>query len=336
MLKMYLNKVTAGEDLTKQEATEVMNFILDGKATNAQIGALLTALKMKGETIDEITGFAKTLIAHADHVEHERPVICPCGTGGDMKSTFNVSTAAAFVLAAGGVSVAKHGNRSVSSSCGGADVLAALGADIDKDAAQVSREIKKTNLGFLFAPNLNKAMKYVAKPRRELGFRTVFNLLGPIINPAKLDYQLVGIYDGALIEKIAGVLREVGVKQAIVLHSDDGMDEISTNEPTSVAELRGGEIRTYKIVPSTYGFAKGTMEDYAGSTPEKNAQDIRDIFDGRKGAKRDIVVMNAGAAFYITDRTATIADGIQLASDLIDSGAAKAKLAEFVAVSQAV
>lgn len=336
MLKVFLSKLTSGQDLTRQEAAEVMNIILAGQATDAQIGAFLTALKIKGETSTEIAGFAATLINHADYVEHDKPVICPCGTGGDTKGTFNVSTAVAFVLAAGGVGVAKHGNRSVSSSCGSADVLSELGVDIDKDAKQVSQEIAKTNIGFLFAPNLNKAMKYVAKPRRELGFRTVFNMLGPIINPARLDYQLVGIYSQDLVEKVAEVLKEVGVKQAMVIASDDGMDEISTHEPTKVAELRNGKIRVYKINPHDYGFAGGSIADYAGSTPKNNARDILNVFNGMPGAKRDIVVMNAGAAFYITGKTATIAEGVKLAGNIIDSGAARAKLSELIEVSKAV
>jgi anthranilate phosphoribosyltransferase len=336
MLKPYLNKLVQNEDLSRKEASDLMDIILEGKATDAQIGAFLTALKIKGETSTEIAGFAETLIAHADHVAHDIPVICPCGTGGDMKGTINVSTAVSFILAAGGVGVAKHGNRSVSSSCGTADVLAALGVDIDKNAKQVSEEISRCGLGFLFAPNLNKAMKYVAKPRKELGFRTVFNMLGPIINPAKLDYQLVGIYDQALVEKVAEVLREVGVKQAMVIASDDGMDEISTAEPTKVAELKDGAIKTYKINPLDYGFKKCSIEDYAGSTPENNAKELLKVFGGEKGAKRDIIVMNAGAAFYISNRTETIADGIKLAEEMLDSGKAKAKLDELIKVSQAV
>ena len=333
MLKQYLNQLTEGRDLNKQQAIAAMNIIMEGKATDAQIGSFLTLLKMKGETIEEIAGFAQTLLDHADRVKHSKPVICPCGTGGDTKGTFNVSTAVSFVLAGGGVSVAKHGNRSVSSSCGSADVLTALGVNVDQPAEKVSAEIEQLGIGFLFAPALNKAMRFVAKPRRELGFRTVFNMLGPIINPAHLDYQLVGIYDGSLTEKVAEVLYAVGVKQAMVIHSDDGMDEISTHTETKVSELRDGMVKTYKINPAEYGFASGELDAYKGVEPDKNAAIIRELFNGAKGAKRDIVLMNAGAAFYITNRTATIADGIKLAAEVIDSGAALKKLEALIAFS---
>ncbi|WP_110955916.1 anthranilate phosphoribosyltransferase [Anaerosinus massiliensis] len=335
MLKQYLHQLTEGQHLDQQQSSAAMRIIMEGNATDAQIGSFLTLLKMKGETIEEIAGFAQTLLDHADRVKHSKPVICPCGTGGDTKGTFNVSTAVSFVLAGGGLSVAKHGNRSVSSSCGSADVLTALGVKVDQPAERVSEEIEQLGIGFLFAPALNKAMRFVAKPRRELGFRTVFNMLGPIINPAHLDYQLVGIYDGNLTEKVAEVLKSVGVKQAMVIHSDDGMDEISTHTQTKVSELKHGVVRTYKIDPVAYGFASGTIEDYKGGSPIENAAILRDLLKGVKGAKRDIVVMNAGAAFYIANRTASIAEGIELAAQVIDRGAAFEKLEQLIAFSNA-
>lgn len=335
MLKQYLSQLTEGKDLNQQQAIAAMNIIMEGNATEAQIGSFLTLLKMKGETIEEIAGFAQTLLEHADRVKHSKPVICPCGTGGDTKGTFNVSTAVSFVLAGGGVSVAKHGNRSVSSSCGSADVLTALGVNVDQPAEKVSKEIEEIGIGFLFAPALNKAMRFVAKPRKELGFRTVFNMLGPIINPAHLDYQLVGIYDANLTEKVAEVLKNIGVKQAMVIHSDDGMDEISTHTETKVSELRDGVIKTYKINPIEYGFAAGALDDYKGGEPTVNAEIIRKVFHGEKGAKRDIVLMNAGAGFYIAGRTTTIAEGIKLAEEVIDQGIALEKLKALVAVSNA-
>lgn len=335
MLKAYVNQLVEGKDLSRTEAEEAMQVILQGNASEAQMAAFLTALKIKGEAVSEIAGFANALLAQADRVEHRRPVICNCGTGGDTKNTFNVSTAVSFVLAGAGLSVAKHGNRSVSSSCGSADVLAALGVNIEQSADGVSREIEEIGLGFLFAPMLNKAMRYVAKTRKELGFRTVFNLLGPIINPARLDYQLVGVYDPALTEKVAGVLKEIGIKQAMVISSLDGMDEISTHEKTKVSELRGGIIRSYEIDPSTYGFAKGKLAEYAGGNPEKNAKILKNILMGEQSHKRDIVLLNAAAGLYISNQVESIEAGIQQAARSIDSGAAMEKLEALIAFSNA-
>lgn len=333
MLKTYLNKLVEGSDLSRHEAAAAMGVIMSGKATDSQIGSFLTALKVKGETSEEIAGFADTLLSQADKVRHSKPVLCSCGTGGDGKSTFNVSTAVAFVLAGGGVTVAKHGNRSASSLCGSADVLTALGVKVDKPADFVSREIEDLDIGFLFAPALNKAMRFVANARRELGFRTVFNLLGPIINPAHLDYQLVGIFDINLTEKFATVLKNIGVKRAMVVASHDGLDEISTHELTKVSELRDGEIKTYLIDPREYGFAGGSLEDYVGGTPEENARLLRAVLNGEQGAKRDIVLLNAGAAFYVAGKVDSIADGIKMAAMAIDSGAALQKLHELIEFS---
>ena len=302
MLKQYIEKIISGQNLTQQEAGEAMDIILTGQANDSQLASFLSVLKMKGESLDEIAGFAKTLISHADHVPHSKPVMCNCGTGGDTKNTFNISTTAAFVLAAGGVTVAKHGNRGVSSASGSSDVLGELGV--------------RYNL-------------------TELGYRTVFNLLGPIINPAGLDYQMVGIYDKNLTELIAGVLKEIGVKHALVIASEDGMDEISTNAPTKVSELKDGTIRTYEINPADYGFQPGSMADYAGGTPAENAAITLRILQGQEqGPKRDIVLLNAGAALYAGNKAESIEAGIQLAQKMIDSGKALQKLQQLVAETQ--
>lgn len=335
MLKQYILKVIEGQNLTQEEAGAAMDIILKGEANGSQIASFLSVLKMKGESIEEIAGFAKTLIAHADHVPHSGPVMCNCGTGGDTKNTFNISTTAAFILAAGGVNVAKHGNRGVSSASGSSDVLGELGVKYNLTPENAGKIIDDIGIAFLFAPAFNKAMRFVGPTRKELGFRTVFNLLGPIINPAGLDYQMVGIYDAALTEKIAGVLKEVGLKHAMVIASDDGMDEISTNAKTKVSELKNGEINTYYIDPADYGFQPGTLADYAGGSPKDNAAITLDILQGReKGIKRDVVLMNAGAALYAGDKAASIAEGVEMAKELLDSGKAMEKLQQLIEKTQ--
>lgn len=335
MLKQYIEKIIDGQNLTQQEAGKAMDIILNGKANDSQLASFLSVLKMKGESVDEIAGFAKTLLAHADHVPHKEPVMCNCGTGGDTKNTFNISTTAAFVLAAGGVNVAKHGNRGVSSASGSSDVLGELGVKYNLTSENAGKIIDNIGVAFLFAPAFNKAMKYVAKTRKELGYRTVFNLLGPIINPAGLDYQMVGIYDKNLTELIAGVLKEIGVKHAMVIASEDGMDEISTNAPTKVSELKDGRVHTYEINPADYGFKAGSLEDYAGGTPAENAKITLRILRGEEhGPKRDIVIINAGTALYVGNKAESIEAGIQLAKEMIDSGKALQKLQQLIAKTQ--
>lgn len=335
MLKQYIEKIIAGQNLTQQEAGKAMDIILTGQANDSQLASFLSVLKMKGESVEEIAGFAKTLLAHAEHVPHRKPVMCNCGTGGDTKNTFNISTTAAFVLAAGGVNVAKHGNRGVSSASGSSDVLGELGVRYNLTPENAGKIIDDIGVAFLFAPTFNKAMKYVAKTRKELGYRTVFNLLGPIINPAGLDYQMVGVYDKNLTELIAGVLKEVGVKRAMVIASEDSMDEISTNAPTKVSELKDGQIRTYEINPADYGFKPGSISDYAGGTPQENAAITLKILRGEEqGAKRDIVVLNAGAALYVGDKAESIEAGIRLANQMIDSGRALKKLQQLIDKTQ--
>lgn len=246
MLKKYLHKIISGENLNKAEAVEAMTIIMSGEATTAQIGSFLTALKLKGEANEEIVGFVEVMRSNAKKVQHNKDIIIDtCGTGGDTKGTFNVSTTVAFVLAAAGLAVAKHGNRSVSSACGSADVLSALGVNVSMTPEKVAEAIDKINIGFLFAPEYNQAMKHVAVPRRELGFRTIFNLLGPLANPAGVKYQMIGIYDISLTEKIARVLADLGVNRAMVFHSYDGLDEISSIAPTKITEVIDGEINTF-------------------------------------------------------------------------------------------
>jgi len=327
VLKDHLHQVISGQHLSRQEAGQAMNIIMSGQASEAQIGAFLTALKLKGETSSEITGFAEAMRSHAETVKcRSTQLIDTCGTGGDSKGTFNVSTTVAFVLAGAGLAVAKHGNRSVSSSCGSADVLAALGVNVDLQPQAVADSIDEIQVGFLFAPNFHKAMKYAAKPRKELGFRTVFNILGPLTNPAKANCQLIGVYDSALTEKVAGALIGLGVQRAMVVHSQDGLDEISTVAPTQVAEVNNGAMKCYVIQPAEYGFSGGLAEKYQGGNAEQNAEIVLKILQGEQGPNRDIVVMNAAAALYIAGVAPAIRDGLAIAARSIDSGAALAKL----------
>ncbi len=329
MLKKYLHKIISGENLNKAEAVEAMTIIMSGEATTAQIGSFLTALKLKGEANEEIVGFVEVMRSNAKKVQHNKDIIIDtCGTGGDTKGTFNVSTTVAFVLAAAGLAVAKHGNRSVSSACGSADVLSALGVNVSMTPEKVAEAIDKINIGFLFAPEYNQAMKHVAVPRRELGFRTIFNLLGPLANPAGVKYQMIGIYDISLTEKIGRVLADLGVNRAMVFHSYDGLDEISSIAPTKITEVIDGEINTFLFDPKEYGFGEGEEKEYVGGGATENATILENILKGETGAKRDIVIINAGVAFYITGFAKTIQDGIKLATETIDKGLAFEKLNE--------
>lgn len=327
MLKDLIAQVIVGHDLSQSQAQQAMQVIMSGQAGDVQISALLTALRMKGETSTEITGFAKIMREYAVKINcNNDDLIDTCGTGGDRKGTFNVSTTVAFVLAGAGLTVAKHGNSGVSSSCGSADVLSALGIHVNLPPEAVRAMIKELKIGFLYAPTFHKAMKYAAGPRKELGFRTIFNLLGPLTNPANAQCQLIGVYEPALTQKIGEALQGLGVRRAMVVHSFDGMDEISTMAPTGVTEVRGDEIRSYVIDPAHYGFTGGTGEDYLGGTPQENAEIIVNILQGQLGAKRDIVLINAGAALLVADKAESLEEGIALAATSIDSGAALAKL----------
>lgn len=327
MLKDYLSQAVAGQNFSREEAREAMQVIMSGQASETQIAAFLTAMRMKGETSVEVAGFAEVMRSFVLKVEcSSKKLIDTCGTGGDRRGTFNVSTTAAFVLAGAGLSVAKHGNRGVSSSCGSADVLQALGINLELTAHAVAESIDTIGVGFIFAPRFHQAMKYAVNPRRELGFRTVFNLLGPLTNPAGAQCQLIGVYDFALTTKVAQALSELGVTRAMVVHSQDGLDEISTAMPTHVTEVREGEIHSYVLRPESYGFSRCTLADYQGGTIAENARIILRLLNGEQGPKRDIVILNAAAAMVAADAAADIREGIELASQSIDSGAALKKL----------
>lgn len=335
MFQDLLSQVIARKTLSRGEAGQAMQLMMTGQASDAQMGALMTALKMRGETADEITGFAETMQNSALRVVcSKESVIDTCGTGGDGKNTFNISTTAAFVLAGAGVAVAKHGNRSISSACGSADVLAALGVNVHMPAAEVGKAVDEIGIGFLFAPLFHQAMHYVAKPRKELGFRTVFNLLGPLTNPARATFQLIGVYDAAVTGKVAEALVSLGVKRAMVVHSFDGMDEISTAAPTRVVEVRDGELISYVLDPAQYGFRPPAADAYRGGGAEQNAVDILSILEGKPGPKRDIVLINAAAALMIAGKAADIKEGISVAAASLDKGAALAKLEELRSFSR--
>ena len=336
MLKDLIAQVIVGQDLSQSQAQQAMQVIMSGQAGDAQISALLTALRMKGETSTEITGFAQTMRDYAVKINcNNQHLIDTCGTGGDKKGTFNVSTTVAFVLAGAGLTVAKHGNSGVSSSCGSADVLSALGIYVNLSPEAVATMIQELNIGFLYAPTFHMAMKYAAQPRKELGFRTIFNLLGPLTNPANAHCQLIGVYEPALTLKIGEALKGLGVRRAMVVHSFDGMDEISTMAPTQVTEVRNDEIRSYVIDPAQYGFSDGNPADYLGGTPEENAEIIIAILKGQSGAKRDIVLINAAAALLVADKVESLEEGLVLAATSIDSGAALAKLGALRSASNA-
>jgi len=330
-IKEAIAKLVERIDLTEEEMVSVMNQIMTGEGTPLQIAAFLTALRMKGEKVQEITGAARVMREKAHHikVKAERG-LDTCGTGGDQKGTFNVSTTSAFVVAGAGVTVAKHGNRSVSSRSGSADVLAALGVKVDAPREKVEECLEKIGIGFLFAPLLHEAMKYAVQPRREVGIRTIFNLLGPLTNPALATHQLVGIYDGALTTLVAQVLKNLGSVRALVVHGMEGMDEISLSGPTRVAELRDGQVRDYTIAPEEVGLKRCRLEEVRGGTPEECAQIVRAVLQGDKGPKRDMALFNSGAALYVSGVADSIAQGIPLAAESIDSGKARKKLEQLV------
>lgn len=312
--------------------------VLAGKCTDAQIAALLVALHMKGETVEEIVGFAEAIRAAAaplglrpnhtvDVSGTERDALVDtCGTGGDASGTFNISTATALVVAGAGVRVAKHGNRSVTSKCGSADVMEALGVNINLPPAQLSACLDEVGIAFLFAPAMHSAMKFVQSARRELRLRTVFNLLGPLTNPARASAQVVGVYSAALVEKLAEALSMLGLHRALVAHGLDGLDEITITGPTRIAEVREGTIRTYEVTPEEFGMKRGTIDDISGGDAPANATIIRDILAGKKSSRKDVVLLNAAAALVAASKADRLADALPLASKSIDSGAAAEKL----------
>lgn len=328
-------KVIQREDLQREEARAIMADIMDGRASQAQIGSLITALRMKGESIGEITGFAETMRAKARRVETEQhQLLDTCGTGGDGARTFNISTASAIVAAAGGIRVAKHGNRAMSSQSGSADVLEALGLNINLNQVEAALCLKRTGLCFMFAQVYHESMKHAAQPRREIGIRTVFNMLGPLTNPAGADRQLLGVFDRQLTEVLAGVLRELGLKRALVVASVDGLDEISVSAPTQVTELKNSMLNTYMVSPEALGLQTYPLAEVAGGDARSNAALIRSLFEGARGACRDIVLANAGACFYVSDRCESLQEGVRIAAEIIDSGRAIRKLNELITCTE--
>ncbi len=335
-IREAIGKLVNRTDLSEEETVSVMNQIMTGEATPLQVAAFLTALRMKGETMQEITGAARVMREKVRRVKvRAERIVDIVGTGGDQKGTINISTASGFVVAGAGITVAKHGNRSVSSQSGAADVLAALGVKIDASKETVEACLEKIGIGFLFAPLLHEAMKYAVQPRREIGIRTIFNLLGPLTNPAGATHQLTGIYDGDLTELIAQVLKNLGTERAMVVHGLEGMDEISLTGPTRVSELRNGEIRNYLLNPDEFGFNRCRLEELQGGNPGQCADALKRILQGEKGPKRDVVLLNSGAALYVSGAAGSVADGIRLAEESIDSGKAQTKLEQLVQMTNA-
>jgi len=333
MIVQAIERVVRDEDLDRATADAAMEDILAGRASDAQIAGLVTALRMKGETLDELVGFAQAMRRHAqpifpaDSPSASRGILVDtCGTGGDARGTFNVSTAAAFVVAGAGVRVAKHGNRSISSRCGSADVLEALGVNLAAEAAHVAEAIDTIGIGFLFAPRMHAAMKHAMRARQELKLRTIFNLLGPLTNPAGASAQVVGVYSADFTELMAQALGELGAVRAFVVHGADGLDEISLSGETQVSELREGTVRSYTVEPEDFGLRRAPLESIAGGDAAMNARIVRQVLRGELGPPRDIVVMNAAAALVAAGRAADWSEGVHLAAKSIDSGAALDKL----------
>ena len=336
MIKEAILKLAKKEDIGYDMAMEVMDEIMSGKATDVQISSFLTAMSMKGETIDEITGSAKGMRAHSVKLLDHQNVLEIVGTGGDGSNTFNISTLSALVTSAAGIPVAKHGNRSVSSKSGAADVLEALGVNISISPEKMGKVLAECNMSFMFAQVYHKAMKYAGPVRKALGIPTVFNILGPLTNPAKAQMQIMGVYKEELVDQMAPVLVGLGVKRGLVVYGQDCLDEISMSAPTTVAEIKDGEITKYEIKPEDFGFERCSKEDLVGGGPEENAQITRDILSGKiKGAKRNAVVLNAAACIYIAGKADSIADGIKVAEDVIDSGKAAETLEAFVRLTNA-
>ncbi|MCL2697654.1 MAG: anthranilate phosphoribosyltransferase [Oscillospiraceae bacterium] len=333
MIKEAILTLAKKQDLTYETALAVMNEIMTGEASPVQMSAYLTALSLKGETTDEITASAAGMRSHCVRLLHDIDALEIVGTGGDHANTFNISTAAAIITAAAGIPVAKHGNRSASSKCGAADVLEALGVNINISPEKSAELLKKIGICFLFAQNYHIAMKFVAPVRRELGIRTVFNILGPLTNPAGAAMELMGVYDRELAEPLAQVLFNLGVKKAMVVHGEDGLDEISMCAPTFVCEVRDGWVRKYEITPEQFGFERCKPEELQGGGRQENAAILRALLSGEKSAKRDAAVLNAAAAMFITGRYESIAAAVKVAEGVISSGEAKIKLEEFVRYS---
>ncbi len=334
MIKEAIASLVSGRSLTAGEAAEVMGEIMQGEATAAQFGAFVTALRIKGETVEELTGLARTMRAKAVSITSTYPAVDTCGTGGDGSSTFNISTTAAFIAAASGVRVAKHGNRAMSSKCGSADVLEALGVKIDLTPEQVKRCLDEAGMCFMFAPLFHPAMKYAAGPRREIGIRTVFNVLGPLTNPAGVEAQLLGVALESLVEKMALVLKELGSKHALVVHGEDGLDEITICGRTSVCELRDGVIRKYIVSPEDFGLTRASPGSLKGGDAKENAADLQGVLSGVPGPKLDAALINAGAVLLAGDKVETLKEGVETARKAVQQGKARAKLEEMIKFSR--
>ena len=330
MIREAILKVSRKEDLTHDEAYKTMDEIMSGEASEIQMSSYLTAMSMKGETIEEITASAEAMRNHCIRLLNDVEALEIVGTGGDGSNTFNISTTSSIVISAAGVPVSKHGNRSASSKCGAADVLEALGVNINISPKKSLECLKQHNLCFLFAQNYHIAMKYVAGVRKELGIRTIFNILGPLTNPAGATMQVLGVYDKELVEPLAKVLNNLGVKSALSVYGVDGMDEISASDKTCVCEIKDGETKSYEIDPSEFGFEKCTKQDLVGGDPKENAQITLDILNGQKGPKRNAVVLNSAAGLYVAGIVESIKEGVEIAEEVIDSGKALKQLENFI------
>jgi len=343
MIKEAINKLVIGKDLDETLMVAVMNEIMSGETTPAQIGAFITALRIKGETIEEISGAVKVMREKSTRIATDvamsagEVLVDTCGTGGDSSGTFNVSTTTAFVVAGAGIPVAKHGNRSVSSLCGSADVLEALGVNLELTPEQVGACMQEVGIGFLFAPMLHGAMKYAIGPRREIGIRTIFNVLGPLTNPAGANVQLLGVYSPDLCEKLAQVLGRLGSKRAMVVCGAGNVDELTVTGETEVAELVDGKVRSYVVRPEDVGMQRSRLADLkGGDTAEESAEQLRGLLQGVKGPRRDMLLLNSGAALYVAGKVPDMKTGVELATEVIDSGAALAKLEALVSFSKNV
>ena len=334
MIREAIAKLVTGRSLTEEEAAQTMEEIMSGGATPAQIGAFATALRLKGETVEEIAGLAAVMRARATPVRASRPVVDTCGTGGDGSGTFNISTAAALVAAGAGLTVAKHGNRAITSQCGSADVLETLGVNISLGPEQVGRCLDEVGVGFMFAPLYHPAMKHAAGPRREIGIRTVFNILGPLTNPAGATAQVLGVPSPDLVETLARVLVRLGSRRALVVHGEDGMDELSIGARSLVAEVRNGEVFSYSVSPEHYGLERAGRDELRGGTAAENAARILAILSGGDGGARRVVLLNAAAAIVAGEGAEDLREGVVLAAKSIDSGRALERLERLVAFSQ--
>lgn len=336
MIKEIIGKVVEGRNLSIVESKAVMNEIMAGEATEVQIASFITALRMKGETTNEIAAFASVMREKATHINvGDEIVVDTCGTGGDAKCTFNISTAAAFVVAGAGLKVAKHGNTASSSHCGSADVLKVLGVNVEASPKIVEKCIREANIGFLLAPLLHYSMKHAVGPRRGIGIKTIFNILGPLTNPARATRQVIGVYDAKLTDIVAKVLKKLGAEHAFVVYGYDGLDEITTTEKTKVCELKKGKIRSYFITHESFGIPRAKIKDFVVNSPKESAEAIKDVLNGVKGPRRDIVLLNASAAIVAGDKDVNdLRHGIQIAAEAIDSGRAKVALEKLTKITQ--